>query len=204
MQDALLVIDVQDCFVRPSISTDPATESMDLIGFYKRIETQVVPNLQRLLRAFRAANRSIFFTEMGSLRADGSDLSFYMRQINNASLSLTGQSVMPYLDEHDARTDERVKPVSGEIVIRKNTTGTATCSTLAEDLRSCGCTTVAVTGLVTDCCVGQTARELSDRNFEVTLVEDACTAYSSTHHYSTLESFKSFYGHVETTLQVTE
>ena len=203
MQDALIIIDVQACFVKPSDASDPATIGLDIQDFFKRVDTQVIPNIQLLLEAFRAANKAIFFAEMGSLKPDGSDLSFHMRRINEASLSSSGQVVMPYLDDRDARTDERIKPIDGETVIRKNTTGTVACSSLAEDLRSRGCTSIAVTGLVTDCCVGQTARELSDRDFEVTLVEDACASNSSSLHFSTIESFKSFHGDVETTRSVT-
>jgi len=196
---ALVVVDVQTYFTRPTGSFDSATESGDASAFYDRVNDLIIPNTQRLLRFYRSNNWPVYFTEMGSLRADGADLPLPLRNANEASRTATGQPAIPPLDDSRARTDERVAPIAGEVVIRKTTTGTLASSPLAQNLRSLDCLSVRVTGIVTDCCVSQTARELADQDFNVAIVEDACGSFVSAHHRAILEVFSNFYGAVETT-----
>ena len=49
-------------------------ERDNVIAFYERVDSVVIPNLQRLLSLYRKNNWPIYFTEMGSQRSDGEDL----------------------------------------------------------------------------------------------------------------------------------
>ena len=200
---ALIVVDVQTCFTRPASSFDGALESGDSADFFLRVDNVVIPNLQKLLSYFRRDERLVYFTEMGSLRIDGGDLPRALRSANEKSLSLTGVAVIPPLGQEDSRTDSRVRPLDSEVVFRKTTTGTLASTPLAQNLRALGAESVFVTGIVTDCCVAQTARELSDQDFDVCVVEDACASYDAGHHRMMLEVFENFYGSVASTREVT-
>lgn len=197
---ALVVIDVQTCFTTPSGAYDVAQD--DNVGaFYARVNDIVIPNIRRLLDAYHDAAQPVYFTEMGSLRADGGDLPRPLRRANAESLARTGRVLIPALDNMDARTDVRVAPCEGDVVLRKTTTGTLASSPLAQNLRALGVSRVAVVGIVTDCCVAQTSRELADQDFEVTVIEDACASYVPAHHQAVLEIFQNFYGAVTSTTE---
>lgn len=197
MRSALVVVDVQTYFTQPMGSFDGAADSGNVAAFYDRVDELVIPNLQRLLAHYRNNDLPIYFTEMGSLRADGADLPRALRNANAASQSATGKPAIPPLDDVRARTDKRIEPVAGEVVIRKTTTGTLASSPLAQNLRALDCLSVRVAGIVTDCCVSQTARELADQDFDVSIVEDACASFVPAHHRAVLEVFANFYGSVE-------
>ena len=199
---ALIVVDVQTCFTRPASSFDKALEGGDSADFFQRVDNVVIPNLQDLLSYFRREEYLVYFTEMGSLRTDGGDLPLSLRVANEKSLSLTGVAVIPHLGEEDSRTDSRVRPLNDEVVFRKTTTGTLASTPLAQNLRALGTESVFVAGIVTDCCVAQTARELADQDFDVCVVEDACASYDSGHHRMMLEVFQNFYGSVASTREV--
>ena len=199
VHSALVIVDVQSYFTQPMGSFDSGSDSNNAAAFYDRVNTVVIPNLQRLLATYRDNGWPVYFTEMGSLRADGEDLPRALRNANAASRSATGQPAVPPLDDPRARTDERIEPLAGEVIIRKTTTGTLASSPLAQNLRSLECLSVRVAGIVTDCCVSQTARELADQDFDVSIVEDACASFVPVHHQSFLEVFANFYGHVEST-----
>lgn len=195
-RSALVVVDVQNCFTQPMGSFDAALANGSVADFYQRVDDVVIPSLKRLLAHFRVQQWPIYFTEMGSLRADGADLPLALRRINESSIASTGKPAIPPLDNDTARTDERIAPAPGEIVFRKTTTGTLGSSPLAQNLLSLGYSSVCVAGIVTDCCVSQTARELADMDFDVTIIEDACASYVTAHHRAVLEIFANYYGTV--------
>jgi nicotinamidase-related amidase len=62
-----------------------------------------------------------------------------------------------------------------------------------------GIDTVVVTGVVTNVCVAQTAREFADRDFEAIVVEDACAAGNETYHKIALETISNTFGTVVST-----
>ena len=204
MASALVIVDVQSYFTQPTGSFDSAADSASADAFYARVDDLIIPNLQRLLGFYRDNDWPIYFTEMGSLRADGADLPRALRNVNAASFSATGQAAIPRLNDLRARIDERIEPAAGEVVIRKTTTGTLASSPLAQNLRALDCLSVRVTGIVTDCCVSQTARELADQDFDVSIVEDACGSFVTAHHRAVLEIFANFYGAIESTTAVIE
>ena len=196
---ALVIIDMQNCYTRPAQSFDSAGEGTNLDEFYKRIDETVVPNIQRLLSAHRATGKPIFFVEMGSMRPDGADLPIYGRRANEESVRVTGVPLFPPIDDPITRTDDRIKPEPGEVVLRKTTTGTVASTPIDQNLRALGCGRVTVAGILTDCCVAQTSRELADLDFDVTIAGDACASMVPAHHQAILEIFENFYGTVRST-----
>ena len=138
MKSALIVVDVQTCFTTPSAGYDKAAESGEIDAFFSRVNELVIPKLQTLLEAYRRAKLPIYFTEMGSLRADGSDLPNALREANRISIQASGNAVIPPLDDESSRTDPRIAPQGDEVVFRKTTTGTLASTPLAQNLRALG------------------------------------------------------------------
>jgi nicotinamidase-related amidase len=87
-------------------------------------------------------------------------------------------------------------PMDREQVLPKNTCGAVSSTNVDRILRTLNVKSVVVCGVVTDVCVWGTARELSDEDFNVAIVEDACASFSDEMHHAALGNFSVVFGHV--------
>jgi biuret amidohydrolase len=198
---ALLVIDVQRYFVHPEYPFGKWVAGITPGGidaYYQRVRDLVIPNIQRLLEGARQRGLFIVFTEAGSLRPDGADLPGWMRR----HIAMSGAAVYPPFSDPSCRVDDSVAPRPGELILQKTTSGPLNSTKLDQTLRVLGIDTVIVTGVVTDVCVAQTAREFGDRDFNAIVVEDACASTDDTRHKAALETIAFTFGFVESTEQV--
>lgn len=198
---ALLVIDMQRYFVSPDY---PFGETIEKLvsgaseGYFRRVKDVVAPNIKRLLAAFRSRHRPIFFTGTGTYH-DGSELPPWLRDFDELGMTLVGQRIWPRTDAAAWQIDDSVRPESGEFVLHKTTSGPINSTNLDQLLHNLGVTTLVVTGLTTDVCVTQTARETADRGFRVIVAEDACTTLSEEMHRAALLAFSLAFGRVRKT-----
>jgi len=202
---ALLVIDVQRYFVHPDLSFGRVFERLSpgvTAGYFRRVRETVAPNIRRLQEAFRARRIPIFFTATGTELGDGRDLPGWLRELDQLGLAVIGERVWPRVNEPAWQVDESVAPAAGEPVLIKRSSGPLASTRLDQTLRHLGVDTVVVTGLTTDVCVTQTAREMADRGFVTVVVEDACTTLSETMHRSALECYNIAFGRVRSTSEV--
>lgn len=158
---ALLVIDMQHDFVHPEHGFAEVLERLApgvTEGYFQRVRSTVVPNVQRLLAAFRSYSAPIFFTGTGSQVADGADLCCWLRDFDALGLQVLGKRVWP--GAHDAawQIDESVAPQAGEMLVNKTAADPLGCTAIDQSLRNLGITTVVVAGLTTDVCVTSAAR----------------------------------------------
>jgi nicotinamidase-related amidase len=79
-------------------------------------------------------------------------------------------------DEHDQEFLPEVAPQGDEMIFNKATAGAFNSGDLENVLRRMRIDHLVITGIVTDGCVELTARDASDRGFNVTLVSDGCSA----------------------------
>jgi len=82
----------------------------------------------------------------------------------------------------------RVRPIPGDLEIRKPLYFSFVATRLEEQLRERGIDTVVVVGFTTECCVDCTVRDAFHRNFNVFVVADACAAYSAELHQGALNA----------------
>lgn len=80
----------------------------------------------------------------------------------------------------------RLFPEPGDIEIQKLMYNSFHGTDFDEQLRARGIDTLVVTGLSTDCCVDQTARDAFHRDFHVFIVSDASAAYEPGIHEHSL------------------
>ena len=202
---ALLVIDVQRYFVHPGY---PFSRVLDSVaagvtgGYFSRVKSTVLPNIQRLQQAWRAAKAPIFYTATGTTRDDGRDLPGWLRSFDQLGLMLVGSRVWPHSDDESWAVDDSIAPRSGEPVLLKGSSGPFNSTGLEATLRHLDLTTLVVTGLTTDVCVTQTAREAADRGFSVVIADDACTTLSEEMHRGALAAFGLAFGSVRSTSDV--
>ena len=206
-ETALLVIDMQEYFVR---SDGRFAKLGDAIApasarFYRQqIAAEVLPNVERLVSAFRTAGLPVFFTGTGTRTGDGDDLAGWLRSFNEISRGAIGLPAYPRVNEPDWQIDDAIAPGAGETVLQKTTADPFVSTRLEQLLRERGVRTVVVCGVTTEVCVSATARGAADRDFEAIVVEDACTTVSEQMHRGALEIIALAFGRVVKTDDVLE
>ena len=161
---------------------------------FDRIETVVVPTIQRLLEVFRARGLRVVFLTVGSELPDFSDLPPHMRPMAEAVGNTRGRREHEILDALGPRPDEPV--------LNKTTMSAFHSSGFERLLRAWGVDQLAFTGVSTNSCVEGTARDAADRGFRCVLVEDGCGAASRRLHEAACENFGRLLGRVDGSARV--
>jgi ureidoacrylate peracid hydrolase len=188
---ALLFIDVQNFCVRrdggefKGLSDDEIAERY---GYYFERLATVIPNMQRLQAAFRSAGVEILYTTIESLTKDGRDRSL--------DYKITGFLVPK--GSWDGKVIEEIAPTGDEIVLPKGSSSVFVSTNIDYLLRNLGVRQLVISGLVTDQCVESAVRDACDLGYLVTLVTDACAAYSAERQDDSLRAIKGYCRQVTT------
>jgi len=177
---ALLLVDMQRAWLEPQF--DPHLSEPDAEYFLNRARTQVVPNQQRLLSAFREARQNVLHTLIESLTADGRDRSL-VHKLSDMHLPKSSPQ---------AQVISELTPVDNEIVLPKTSSGVVNSTAIDYVLRNLQTRHLIIAGIVTDQCVDMAVRDAADRGYLVTLVEDACATYSAERHHACLNAIKGY------------
>lgn len=193
---ALLVIDVQNTYLqRPDPAGLDTTEQARFDAwtpFHERMRETVIPNLERLIGAFRQRHLEVLFARIACQKAQGGDRSLSQKKPGWNNLLLPA-------DEHASQVIDRLAPAADEIVVMKTTDSALTGTNLRLTLHNLGITHVVCTGLFTDQCVSSTVRSLADESFEVIVIDDASAAGSLELHDKELEILNLIYCNVMNT-----
>jgi biuret amidohydrolase len=163
---ALLLIDLQqESGSSVGSMTNIAGSSME----------QIIERAGLLIEQARADGIPIVYTRHIN-RADGRGL------VNGAPVDARGAPI--YYREGTAAVEiaEKIRPEPLDIVIDKRRQNAFYQTELDQVLRSLGVSHLIVCGVVTDCCVFLTVQGAFDRNYQVTLIHDACGATSTGGH----------------------
>jgi nicotinamidase-related amidase len=199
---ALLVIDMQRYFVEADgrfATLADALSSGASDNYRQRVAEQVLPNVVRLVAAFREGGLPVFFTGTGTRTGDGEDLAGWLRAFDQVSRAALGAPVWPKTDDADWQIDAALAPQPGEPVLQKTTADPFVSTDLDERLRSRGIRAVVVCGLTSDVCVAATARGAADRDYQAVVVEDACTTLSEQLHRASLDIIGLAFGRIART-----
>ena len=154
---ALLVIDMQDEFVKPHWTPDWVPEA-----------TRQVPRIKRLIEHCRAKKIPVIFT-------------VYSKTHNYLDRPRTGEFMPGRYPEVKAdrsssfvegRIWHELAPMEDEIVIHKPSYGAFYDTPLETILKNLGKDTVIICGTVTNICCGATARQAYERSFKVIFGSD--------------------------------
>lgn len=161
---------------------------------FDRIDQLIVPNIKRLLAAFRGAGATVIHVTLGPKQADFSDAPTHLRAWFEATNNHAGNP------EHDIVPG--LEPQTGEPVFNKVTIGAFGSTAIDNYLRTHAISELVVTGVSTNNCVGMTAMEAADRQYGVALVSDATGTCSDEMQHWTLTSFERLWGRVMTATEV--
>jgi nicotinamidase-related amidase len=199
---ALVIVDMQEYFVRPGSAFDRVVEASspeDRTWYQHRLAQHVIPNTARLLSDFRERGAVVAFTEFGSEAEDGSDLPLWARRHNEIAVQLIGTRCYLPLSDPASRVIAELAPQEGELVITKNTSGPLAGTRLPGILRERGITAAVVVGVATNVCVQGMARELADSDFDVYVCGDACATIGEAFHEAALSSLAVVFAQVVST-----
>ena len=175
LRSALLIIDLQNSFASRNCGAFKRLASAGRQGgeyAISRIESTVVPNVQRLTAAFRAATVPVVYARCASIRGDGSDQTARHR----------AQGLICAEWSYEAQILDAIAPHEGDVVLTKTGSGCFTSTNLDHLLRNMGVETVVLSGMWTNSCVETTARHAGDLDYQVVIVEDACVAMTPENH----------------------
>ena len=205
VKSALIVVDAQLWFTRPEYPFAQAIEKLvsgATAGYFERVQSRVLGNIQRLQPTFRSRGLPVIFLAVGSCLPDGRDLPEWMKDFDQLGLNLLGERVTPSVNHPSWQIDDRVAPLPGEMVLNKVSSGALSSTKLDQTLHNAGINSLVVCGLTTAVCVTQTARETADRGFRVLIADDACTEMSEEMHQSALLAFSWVFGRVRSTEEI--
>ena len=160
---ALLVIDMQEYFLRP-----------DSHAFVPSVPF-ILKNVQALVQDFRARRLPVVFTRFAIVAGESDPIGRFwadtVREGSPESCIVRG-----------------LEPRPGEKVIRKRSYSAFHGTGLEAALREKGVTSVVLTGVLTNLCCETAAREAFCRDFDVYIVMDATAAYTEEMHIASLKS----------------
>jgi nicotinamidase-related amidase len=171
----LLLIDTQNYVWNPEVAQRQPY-------FDAQVREVVLPNLRRLIDAFRSAGGEVMYTVMENYTRDGRD----------RSLDYKLSRFFIAKGSWDAKVLDAIAPGDDDIVLPKTSSGVFNSTNIEYLLRNIGIDTLVVTGFLTDQCVDHTLRDAADRGFYPVCVSDACATHSAPRHESALSAFKGY------------
>jgi nicotinamidase-related amidase len=181
---ALVVVDMQygDAHRDWGLLKDKRAAGLhdDVERYARRLDGLVVPNIQRLLAAFRDNGGEVIYVRIESLTEDGRDRGpeHRARGIHFPPGSQEGKILV------------EIAPVGDELVLSK-TCGSALRGTNIEYLlRNMQRLSVYVVGVVTGSCVQATALDAVERGFSTTVVEDATATWNADMQRAAIETLR--------------
>lgn len=197
-QSALLIIDVQNYCARRDggeFKSVSATEIESTYGHYfEQIEKTVIPNIQRLLSAFRGAGSEVLYTTIECLTKDGRDRSL--------DYKLSGFCIPK--GSWEGKVVDEIAPRDDEIVFPKSSSSVFVSTHIDYVLRNLDIRQLVICGLRTDHCVESAIRDACDLGYLVTQVTDACTSFDQDRHANSLRTIKGYCRQVTTDALLSE
>jgi len=153
----------------------------DVERYASRLDATVIPNIQRLLDAFRNNGGEVIFVRIQSMTLDGRDRGPEHRK--------RGIHFPPGSKEGEILAE--IAPCGDELVLSK-TCGSAFRGTHIEYLlRSMGRERVVVVGVVTGSCVQATTCDAVEHGFDTLVVDDATATWNEAMQRSALDVMRS-------------
>src|SRR5215467_491697 len=138
---ALLIVDVQRYFTRPDSAFAQVFQKLApglTDGYFERVRSTVLPNIQLLQQCFRSRNLPVIFCSFGSYLRNGQDLPGWLKDFDQLGLQVLGQRPNPSVNDPSWQVEDTVMPLPGELVLNKNTSGPLNSTKLDQILNNAG------------------------------------------------------------------
>jgi nicotinamidase-related amidase len=179
---AIVLIDLQNDIVRN-----------DQGPFYGAIfrqvrERNIIGNAVALVDAAHATGATVFYITVVR-RDDYGDVVNQLTELVLAGRAVPAKQQRSLIaGTHGAQLVDELQPTAQDYVLVKKRRGAFHASELDFHLRSLGITTIVIGGVATDLGVENTVREAWDRDYNLVVVEDLCTAVPLAAHDYAIQS----------------
>lgn len=195
---ALLFIDVQNFSCHPDGAEWAMMPADDLAQirdpFLAHMRDHVIPRMQRLQSAARAAGIEVMYTTIESLTLDGRDRSL--------DYKISGFNVPK--GSWDGKVLADIAPQGDEIVLPKSSSSVFVSTHIDYILRNLSVQQVILSGVLTDQCVESAIRDACDLGYLVTQVTDACATFGETRHAASIGAIKGYCRQITTEALIAE
>ncbi len=155
----------------------------------RRCEEIVVPNIKKLLSFFREFQGRTVYLRLCGTDPERKDLHRFFRNSWLRGRQAGYPSLYPLESEAMSDIIDEISPLQGDTILTKTTFSAFNSTEIDRVFREWNVKEIVFTGLATSQCVETTARDASERGYEVVLLEDAQADYDeATHNASLLSS----------------
>lgn len=159
---------------------DLERDGVDVDYMVERLQSLVIPNLQRLLSACRQRSVTVAYLRVGAYRSDYSDLVPAFQDAFRSWEAREGTWACEVI--------EPLRPAAGDIDLIKTGSGGFNTSGLDSHLRNIGIRNILYTGVITNGCVLLTAASGFDLGYNGYLVTDTTATLSQELQQATEET----------------
>jgi len=194
---ALVVVDMQRYYLEPESSFARYHKHFQpgcLDWISTRAWETVVPNVQQLLSWGRERGCPIVYLRLCGKQPDRQDLHPTFRKFDLRGRARGFPDMYPLESDPMSDVVAPIAPLEGDLVFCKTTFSGFTSSPIDAALRERGIDRLVFSGLATSQCVETTARDASDRGYDVIHLEDAQTDYDHATHQASLHSSRGVCG----------
>lgn len=193
----LMIVDMQNYYLNEKSgyfryfnSIQPG--SLDYI--INRCRKKVTPNIKTLADFFHDNDAPVIYLRLCGKNADRSDLHKFFMETNLTAASFGFDDVYPLETDYMSEIIPEISPLSKDIVITKTTFSGFTSNLLDPILKENGITAIAFTGLAASQCVETTARDASERGYDIFNIIDAQADYDEETHRASIISSRGVCG----------
>ncbi len=194
---ALMIVDMQRYYLHVGSSYCRYFESLRpgcLDYILARCRDTVTPNIERLLGLFRELALPVVYLRLCGTHPEREDLHRFFKATWQEAREHGFGDVYPLQGDPASGVIDELAPADGDAVICKTTYSPFALAGTDAVLRARSVTGLVMTGLATSQCVETTARDASDRGYEIVHVEDAQADYDETTHRASLYSSRGVCG----------
>jgi len=184
---ALVVVDMQNFFCGEGFPLEVP------------LSRTIVPNINRLARAMRAAGGTVVWIQTSSAEA-------LTRWANHHKYMLTPERMKTRLASLTETAEDfalfpALEALPGDLRVKKATYSAFMpgSSDIETQLKSRGIDTVMITGTATNVCCESTARDAMLLDYRVMMISDGNATWTDEEHAATLNTFMMFFGDVMST-----
>ena len=191
---ALVIVDMQKYYLESDSVYSEYFNSLypgSLAYIRTRANGIVIPNILKIRKYFKENKLPVIYLRLCGVKSDRSDLHRFFKKSYQDGSAAGFEGVYPVESELQA---DIIKPDEEDVIINKTTFSPFASSGIDAILKSLNIETLVLTGLATSQCVETTARDASDRGYDVYQIHDAQADYDDMTHEASLFSSRGVCG----------
>ncbi len=194
---ALVIVDMQKYYLESNSAYSEYFNSLypgSLTYIRDRSYNIIIPNIMKIKKSFKELNLPVIYLRLCGQDYERKDLHRFFKKTYDDGMARGFAGVYPVETELSADIIDELKPDPEDIIVDKTTFSPFSSSDIDNILKSMNISTLVLTGLATSQCVETTARDASDRGYNIYQIHDAQADYDEMVHEASLYSSRGVCG----------